>query len=61
MNFKIGKWFGPRGISYWFVMIVQVKVVFRKTVVGDQQQSPNNSLSKDYLQLDDHDKPRTLK
>ena len=31
----IGKWFEPRGISYWFVVIVRVKVVFRKTVVGD--------------------------
>ena len=32
---QIGKWFEPRGISYWFVVIVRVKVVFRKTVVGD--------------------------
>ena len=31
----IGKWFEPRGISYWFVVIVRVKVVFRKTVVSD--------------------------
>ena len=31
----VGKWFEPRGISYWFVVIVRVKVVFRKTVVGD--------------------------
>ena len=30
-----GKWFEPRGISYWFVVIVRVRVVFRKTVVGD--------------------------
>ena len=30
-----GKWFEPRGISYLFGMIIQVKVVFRKTVVGD--------------------------
>ena len=34
-NILIGKWFEPRGISYWFVVIVRVKVVFRKTVVGD--------------------------
>ena len=31
----LGKWFEPRGISYWFVVNVRVKVVFRKTVVGD--------------------------
>ena len=30
----LGKWFEPRGISYLFGMIVQEKVVFRKTVVG---------------------------
>ena len=30
-----GKWFEPRGISYQFNMIVRVKVVFRKTFVGD--------------------------
>ena len=30
-----GKWFEPRGISYLFGVIVRVKVVFRKTVVGD--------------------------
>ena len=29
------KWFEPWGISYLFRVIVQVKVVFRKTVVGD--------------------------
>ena len=32
---KNGKWFQPRGISYLFGMIVRVKVVFRKTGVGD--------------------------
>ena len=32
---KLGKWFEPRGISYLFGVIVQVKVVFRKTVAGD--------------------------
>ena len=30
-----GEWFEPRGISYLFGVIVRVKVVFRKTVVGD--------------------------
>ena len=30
-----GKWFEPRGISYLFGVIVRVKVIFRKTVVGD--------------------------
>ena len=30
-----GKWYEPRGISYLFGMIVQVRVVFGKTVVGD--------------------------
>ena len=29
-----GKWFGPRGISYWFVVIFRVNVDFRKTIVG---------------------------
>ena len=29
-----GKWFGPRGISYWFVVIFRVNVAFRKTIVG---------------------------
>ena len=32
---RFGKWFEPRGISYRFSVIVQVRVVFRKTVVGD--------------------------
>ena len=32
---NIGRWFEPRGISYLFGVIVQMKVVFRKTVVGD--------------------------
>ena len=30
-----GERFEPRGISYLFGVIVQVSVVFRKTVVGD--------------------------
>ena len=30
-----GKWFEPRGISYWFVVIFRVRIAFRKTVVGD--------------------------
>ena len=29
------KWFEPRGISYLFGEVVQVRLVFRKTVVGD--------------------------
>ena len=29
------KWFEPRGICYLFGMIIRVRVVFRKTVVGD--------------------------
>ena len=33
--FYFGKWFEPRGISYLFGVIIWVKVVFRKTVVGD--------------------------
>ena len=28
-----GKWFEPRGISYWFFVIFRVRIVFRKTVV----------------------------
>ena len=28
-----GKWFEPRGISYWFVVIFRVRIAFRKTVV----------------------------
>ena len=37
INDKIsdGKWFEPRGISYLFGVIVWVKAVFRKIVVGD--------------------------
>ena len=37
LNFGItkGKWFEPRGISYLFSMIIWVRVVFRKIVVGD--------------------------
>ena len=31
----VRKWFEPRGISYFFGVIVRVRVVFRKTVVGD--------------------------
>ena len=34
-NSEHGKWFEPRGISYLFSVIVQVRVVFKKTVVGD--------------------------
>ena len=30
-----GKWFEPRDISYWFVVIFWVRIAFRKTVVGD--------------------------
>ena len=33
--FSIGKWFEPRGISYFFIVITWVRVVFRKTAVGD--------------------------
>ena len=29
------KWFEPRGISYLCGVLVRVRVVFRKTVVGD--------------------------
>ena len=32
---NIGKWFEPRGISCLSCVIVWVRVVFRKTVVGD--------------------------
>ena len=36
LNLKwCGKWFEPRDLSYLFGVIVQVRVVFRKTVVGD--------------------------
>ena len=42
--------------SYWFVVIVRVKVVFRKVV---ETSVTNNSLSKDYLHPDNHDKPIT--
>ena len=35
INILHGKWFEPRDISYLFGVIVRVKVVFRKTVVGD--------------------------
>ena len=49
-------------VKYLFGMIVWVRVVFGKTVVGDQL-SPtivtNNSLSKDYLHLDNHTKQIT--
>ena len=34
-NRQYGKWSEPRGISYLFGVIVRVKVVFRKTIVGD--------------------------
>ena len=34
-TYYIGEWFEPRGISYLCSVIVRVKVVFRKTVVGD--------------------------
>ena len=34
-NMLCGKWFEPRGISYLFSVMVRVRVVFRKTVVGD--------------------------
>ena len=34
-SMEYGKWFEPRGISYLFGVIVQVRIVFRKTVVGD--------------------------
>ena len=33
--YRSGKWFEARGISYLFGAIVRVKVVSRKTVVGD--------------------------
>ena len=33
--FLFGKWFEHRDISNLFGVIVRVKVVFRKTVVGD--------------------------
>ena len=49
-NKLYGKWFEPRGINYLFSVIVQVRVVFGKTVVT------NNSLSKYYPHLDDHAK-----
>ena len=35
INPFIGKWFEPRGISYWFVVIFRVRIAFRKTAVGD--------------------------
>ena len=35
IRISFSKWFEPRGIGYLFGVIVQVKVVFRKTVVGD--------------------------
>ena len=57
--FYSDKWFEHRIISYLFGVIVQVKVVFRKTVVGDYcwwQLITNNSLSKDYPHPDDHAK-----
>ena len=31
----VRKWFEPKGISYFFGVIVRVQVAFRKTVVGD--------------------------
>ena len=33
--FISGEWFEARGVGYLFGVIVQVRVVFRKTVVGD--------------------------
>ena len=35
VNFIYGEWFEPRGISYLFGVIIWVRVVFRRTVVGD--------------------------
>ena len=46
-----GEWFEPRGISYLFSVIVQVRVVFRKT---------NNNLFTDYPHPDDHAKQISL-
>ena len=59
----IGKWFEPRGISYWFVVIVRVKVrtlhlTPKMTTAQVVEMSvTNNNLSKDYLHPDNHDKP----
>ena len=52
-NKLYGKWFEPRGINYLFSVIVQVRVVFGKTVVT------NNSLSKYYPHLDTTVFPKT--
>ena len=35
INFSIAKWFEPRSISCLSWVIIWVRVVFRKTVVGD--------------------------
>ena len=42
-----GRWFEPKGISYLVGVIVQMRVVFRKTVSGDWS---FNCLSDSYLQ-----------
>ena len=34
-EYSYGEWFKPRSISYLFGVIVRVKVLFRKTVLGD--------------------------
>ena len=47
IEWQCGKWFEPKAISYLFGVIVQAKVVFRKTVVGDWR---FNYLSGSHLQ-----------
>ena len=60
-----GKWFEPRGtcISYMFRMIIQVRVVLRKTVFGDWRfdyLSSSHLKSQDHPHPDDHVKHITL-
>ena len=63
-QFITGKWFEPRGISYWFAVIVRVKTLhltLKMTTAQVVETSvTNNSLSKDYLNPDNHDKPITI-